>query len=280
MARALTLVAADSGNAVAFALTVQAASGVPDAAFYFSGFAVAQSAPLSFHKQAMKFALSLIAFIIAALVIPFLIPGLGKQEGADPNRDLPWQIDVDGRGGSTVFGLSPGASTLGDVRRKFGDEIEVAIVAEPEEIGSLEAYYAQLPLGFVLAKVIFTVDLPSEAITAMRERALKAKHMDSTTRKITLHPDDLAAADKMPIKAISVIPAVNLDEATVVQRFGKPGERLQVSEKRVHLLYPESGLDAVVDGDGKELLQYVAPRQFAALRDPLKVTEEAKTSAQ
>lgn len=248
--------------------------------FYFSGFAVAQSAPLSLHKQAMKFALSLIAFIIAALVIPFLIPGLGKQEGTDPNRDLPWQIDVDGRGGSTVFGLSPGASTLGDVRRKFGDEIEVAIVAEPEEIGSLEAYYAQLPLGFVLAKVIFTVDLPSEAITAMRERALKAKHMDSTTRKITLHPDDLAAADKMPIKAISVIPAVNLDEATVVQRFGKPGERLQVSEKRVHLLYPESGLDAVVDGDGKELLQYVAPRQFAALRDPLKVTEEAKTSAQ
>jgi hypothetical protein len=72
--------------------------------------------------------------------------------------------------------------------------------------------------------------------------------MDSTTRKITLHPDDVAAADQMPVKAISVIPTVNLDEATVIQRFGQPGERVEISEKRVHLLYPQQGLDVVVDG--------------------------------
>jgi hypothetical protein len=29
------------------------------------------------------------------------------------------------------------------------------------------------------------------------------------------------------------------------------------------------GLDVVVDKDGKELLQYVAPQQFARLREPL-----------
>ena len=40
----------------------------------------------------------------------------------------------------------------------------------------------------------------------MRERALKAKHMESMTRKITLQPEDLAAADLLPVKAISVIP--------------------------------------------------------------------------
>jgi hypothetical protein len=79
----------------------------------------------------------------------------------------------------------------------------------------------------------------------------------------------LVVADKLRVKAVSVIPTVNLDEATIVQRFGQPGERIQVSEKRVHLLYPEKGLDVVVDGDGKELLQYVAPRDFALLREPL-----------
>jgi hypothetical protein len=104
--------------------------------------------------------------------------------------------------------------------------------------------------------------------------------MESTTRRITLHPDDLAAADNLPIKAISVIPTVNLDEATVVQRFGPPGERLVVSERRVHLLYPDKGLDVVVDADGKELLQYVAPRNFALLRDPLQASASAKAVAQ
>lgn len=194
-----------------------------------------------------------------------------------PNANLPWQIVVDGQGGNEVFGLKPGVSTLGDVRRRLGDEIEVAIIAEPNEIGSLEAYYSQVPLGFVLARMIVTVDAAEDAISAMRERAVKAKHMESTTRRITLHPDDLAAADRLPIRAISVIPTVNLDEATVIQRFGEPGERIVVSEKRTHLLYPKFGLDVVVDKDGKELLQYVAPRQFARLRDPLLVELAANT---
>lgn len=218
----------------------------------------------------MKFALALIAFVIFALLVPFVVPIGSKSDGVNPERNLPWQIEVDGQGGSAVFGVKPGVSTLADVRRALGSEIEVAIIAEPNEVGTLEGYYAQVPLGFVLAKMVVTVDASREVVEAMRERALKAKHMESTTRKITLHPDDLALADGLPVKAISVIPTVNLDEATVVQRFGPPGERLAVSEKRVHLLYPDKGLDVVVDGDGKELLQYVAPRSFSLLREPLK----------
>lgn len=228
----------------------------------------------------MKLALAIVALVVAALVLPFFLPGAGKQEGVDPNSNLPWQVELDGQGGSRVFGLQPGVSTLGDVRQQLGSEIEVAIIAEPGEVGTLEGYYSQVALGFVLAKVIATVDGKNEAISEMRDRAVKAKHMESTTRRITLHPDDLAAADNLPIKAISVIPTVNLDEATVVQRFGPPGERLVVSEKRVHLLYPDKGLDVVVDADGKELLQYVAPRNFALLRDPLQASVSAKAVAQ
>ena len=36
----------------------------------------------------------------------------------------------------------------------------------------------------------------------------------------------------------------------------------------------------LVDGDGKELLQYVAPREFSLLRDPLRAMESAKPLAQ
>ncbi len=228
----------------------------------------------------MKFALYLIAFVIAALIIPFFIPSSAKQEGVDPNSNLPWQITLDGQGGSSVFGLKPGVSTLGEVRQRFGSEMELAIVAEPNEVGMLEGYYSAVSLGFVMAKMVVTVDAKNEAIIAMRDRALRAKHMDSTTRKITLNADDVAAADQMLVKAISVIPTVNLDEATVIQRFGQPGERVEISEKRVHLLYPQQGLDVVVDGYGKELLQYVAPRNFASLREPLRAAVAAQPAGQ
>ena len=228
----------------------------------------------------MKFALYLIAFVVAALIIPFFIPSSGKQEGVDPNSNLPWQITLDGQGGSSVFGLKPGVSTLGEVRQRFGSEMELAIVAEPNEVGTLEGYYSAVSLGFVMAKMVVTVDAKNEAIIAMRDRALRAKHMDSTTRKITLNADDVAAADQMLVKAISVIPTVNLDEATVIQRFGQPGERVEISEKRVHLLYPQQGLDVVVDGNGKELLQYVAPRNFASLREPLRAAVAVQPASQ
>lgn len=228
----------------------------------------------------MKFALALIAFVLVALVVPFLLPNNARQQGVDPESNLPWQITLDGRGGSQVFGLQPGVSTLAEVKQRLGAEVEVAIIAEPNEAGALEAYYAQVPLGFVLAKVIVTVDASQDLVLAMRERALKSKHMESTTRKITLHPDDLAAADQLPIRAISVIPTVNLDEVTVVQRFGQPEERVVASEKRVHLLYPQRGLGILVDGDGKELLQYVAPRDFSRLREPLLAAQSDKTASQ
>jgi hypothetical protein len=241
---------------------------------------MAQSAPRKIRQETMKFALSMIVLVLLALLVPFLLPGPGKQEGVDPNANLPWQIELDAQGGSSVFGLRPGVSTLAEVRQRFGGDIDVAIIAEPNEMGALEGYYSQVALGFVLARVIVTVDAKNEAISEMRDRALKANHMESTTRKITLHPDDLAAIEKMPVKAISVIPTVNLDEATVIQRFGPPGERLVVSEKRVHLLYPEKGLDVVVDSDGKELLQYVAPRSFAVLREPLSKVDAEKSPAQ
>ena len=218
----------------------------------------------------MKFAFSLIALVIAALVIPFFIPGMGKQAGVDPNVNLPWQIETDDRGGSRVFGLSPGFQTLGEMRAILGADSELAIIARPDEVGSLEVYFNQIALGFVLAKMVLTVDASPEMVLAMRERALKAEHMESTTRKIRLHPDDVAAADRMLVRAVSVIPTVNLDEATIIQRFGQPGDRIPMSEKRVHLLYPEKGLDIVVDADGKELLQYVAPKDFALLHEPLR----------
>lgn len=223
----------------------------------------------------MKFALALIALIVAALLVPFLIPGAGRQPGADPDANLPWQIALDDQGNSRVFGLVPGVSTLGQVRERFGADVEVAIIATPDEVGSLEAYYNQVSLGFLLARLIVTVDASPETISAMRERALKAQYMESATRKIRLHPDDLVAADRLPIRALSVIPAINLDEAAVVQRFGPPGERLPVSDKRVHLLYPASGLDVILDQEGKELLQYVAPRNFALLREPLRLEAAA-----
>jgi len=224
----------------------------------------------------MKLAGILIAIVVLALVLPFFVPAGGPGESAESS--LPWQVEADGTGGSRVFGLQPGTSTLADVKQRFGADIDVGILAAPGETGMLEGYYDNVSLGFVTAKLVVTLDAAPQTVASMRERSADSEYMESAnaTRRMHLHADDLAAIERMPIRAISVIPALSLDDAAVVQRFGEPAERIAMSETQTHLLYPQRGLDILVDAKRKELLQYVAPRDFdKLLRAPLKAQKPA-----
>ena len=69
--------------------------------------------------------------------------------------------------------------------------------------------------------------------------------------------------------SLTYIPSVQIDETTAIQRFGAPAEVIHTGEQESHLLYPDRGLDIILHGKGREVLQYVAPRDFESLRKPL-----------
>lgn len=227
----------------------------------------------------MKIAFSVIGLALLGLLLPLLFSSAPPADSAHQEHNLPWQIALDTQGHSAVFGLTLGRSTLADVRQKLGDDVDVAIVAAPEEIGELEAYYSQVAFGPVLGKVIFTLDITPEALSVIRERAAKAEYMESSTKKIRLNPDDRAKAETLPIRAIGLIPSANLDEDTVLQRFGPPQARIMVGETLTHFLYPHLGLDVVLDAKGKDILQYVAPKDFETrIHAPLIAAQAKKAS--
>jgi hypothetical protein len=201
----------------------------------------------------------------------------GEKSDAPSVEGLPWQIEALADGGSRVFGLTLAQSTLGDARRRFGIEVEIAVIAAPGEPGSLEAYYSNVTTGLLMGKMILAADLDRETVARLRQRAAKTEYMTSMTKKFILHRDDLALAWRAPIAGITFIPVASLDEATVLRRFGVPAERIRVDEQTEHFLYPEKGLDLILDSKGKEVLQYVAPRQFARLREPLARATPANT---
>jgi len=218
----------------------------------------------------MKIAIAIIVLALAILVGPAVWQFSRHTPQAVPTTGLPWQIETLPGGESKVFDLTLGHSTLADARKRFGDDMPLAVVAEPNESGNVEGYYENVTAGFVAGRLIVTADLPPAVIDAMRERSPKTEYMQSTTRKARLADSDFAAALAAPIRALSFIPAAQLDEDIVIQRFGQPTERIRVNEHVEHLLYPARGLDLVLDSKGKELLQYVAPARFEALRAPLK----------
>lgn len=216
----------------------------------------------------MKTALAILAGAIV-LVLLLLLAAPAPERTTPATDGLPWQIDIQPDGASRVFGLTLGRSTLADARARFPLEPQVAVVAAPGEAGSLEAYFESVMAGFVTGKMVLTLDAPAETVEAMRGRAARTEYMESATRKATLSAADREIADRAAIRSIAFIPSTSLDEATILQRFGAPAERLRGGEHIEHFLYPARGLDVVLDAKGKELLQYVAPRDFARLRQPL-----------
>lgn len=215
-----------------------------------------------------KTLLAVTALIVLIIALPMLLP----RPSADSDRPvegLPWQIETLPDGNSRVFGLTLGSSTLADAQNRLGGEMKVAIVAAPGEPGTLEAYLEDVTAGAVTGKMVLTADIAPETLAGMRSRAEKSEYMQSSTKKSTLAAEDLPQAQQAPIAAIAFVPSINLDEQIILQRFGQPAERIRSSANTEHFLYPARGLDLHLDSEAKELLQYVPPRHFARLRDPL-----------
>lgn len=217
----------------------------------------------------MKLTVAIIVAALAVLLGPVVWQFATYKPQSMPSSGLPWQIETLPGGEAQVFGLTLGRSTLADARARFGTEMQLAVIAEPGEDGNVEGYYESVTAGFVAGKLIVTAELSPELIAGMRERAPKTQYMQSTTRRATLAPADEAAALAAPIRGLAFIPGAQLDEAVILERFGQPAERIRVNAHQEHLLYPAKGLDLVLDSKGRELLQYVAPARFEALRAPL-----------
>jgi len=204
--------------------------------------------------------LTLLAFVLVTL--------LACERAPSPDTGLPWQIETFSDGTSRVFGLTLARSTLADARQRFGQDVDIGIIAPPKETGTLEAYYYQVAAGPITGRIILVADLDQRVVAHLRARAVKSEYMESATRRYFLRQEDLPVALAAPIATLTFIPSVNLDERTVLGRFGAPSERVRTGHVE-HFLYPDRGLDLALDDKDKEVLQYVAPRDFARLRAPL-----------
>jgi len=211
--------------------------------------------------------------LIALVVVGVLFfnsnerPG-NEQHNDEPVTGLPWQIERLPGGDTQVFGITLGQTTLGEAIGLMGDDMKLALIAAPHESGTVEAYYSHHSAGPITGKMILVLDIAPDVLSPLRERAFQ----DGGTRRYRLHPDDLAIAYQAPIRVINFLPSFNLDEEIVQARFGAPAEVIQVEEQQQHWLYPDKGLDLILNTDGKEVLQYLRPDEFSAHRAQLQQT--------
>jgi len=216
---------------------------------------------------ATKWGLAVLA--VAVLVLALVVMRPLPRDAGPAAPGAPWRIETSADGASRVFGLTLGASTLGDALAALGPDMELAVIATGDEPGSLEAYYSHATAGPVIGRLILNARLDAPTVERLRRNSPRTDRAGTGARKIRIAADDLPVALGARIEGIVFLPAVNLDEDVVIARFGEPQRRVRVDEHSVHLLYPDKGLDVVLNDDGREVLQYVAPGEFARLSAPL-----------
>lgn len=212
---------------------------------------------------------------IFLLVVIFSLLALALGLFVSPSREdrpssMPWQIETTPDGGSQVFGITLGRTTLGQAERLLGSPAEVSLFESTTGVREVEAYFDKVGLGGLSAKMVAGFDLTVAELEAMYGRGQRISTLGSGTHKITLSHDDLQQLQLCPVSSLTYLPAINLSEAQVTHRFGQPEQRVaEDAAKLVHLLYPKLGLDISISESNKEVLQYVAPRDFSRLSAPL-----------
>ena len=215
----------------------------------------------------MKNAVVIIALVLLAL---FLLVDKKSDNSSRIVQAYPWQVNVLENGRSQIFGLVLGESQLKDVDLILKSTPKVALFELNEKL-ALEAYYKNISLGGLIGSFIFTLDASEQELVKIKNESMKKEPAENKGKRYEL---DKPASDKaklLVIKNLIYIPTAQLDEEMIVKRFGKPEHKIKLKTKELgwHYLYPEKGLDLIYKEEGKEVLQYVLPKNFNLLLVPL-----------
>lgn len=214
----------------------------------------------------LKIIAGVITLSTAALIFGLLIP----TEPQNNVHALPWQVELTANGDTRVFGLIMGQSTLLQAEKEFQTQSKISLFDTPDETRVVEAYFDKVILGGLSAKIVMVMNLDSDQLQLMFERGTRISTLGSGTHKVNLHEEDLNIVRQSKISSITYIPRVRLEKETIVNRFGKPEQSIaEVHTGTIHWLYPNLGLDISTSVKGNAVLQYVSPKDFSLLVQPL-----------
>ena len=209
-----------------------------------------------------------IVSVIAVVVGVFLSP----SEEQRSSLGFPWEITVMPDGTTSVFQINLGKTSLGEAEKLFKEVAELTLFKPRGDQSQpvVEAYFDKIQTGGLKAKMVLGFSLDKEQTMAIYDSGVRISTLGSGTRRVTLSSEDSRGMRSAIITSITYIPSINLQPMLVEKRFGKPASTVVERETgTVHWLYPEKGVDVALNEEAKEILQYVLPRDFTLLSDPL-----------
>lgn len=217
----------------------------------------------------------LIGLLVAAILVFMLWPSPERGPRMSGQALMPWDVQHTSDGHIVVLGMEIGVTTLNQARKVLGSHGEVALFQDKQGL-SAEGFISEFTSGGLSGRIIVGLTVPEARLKEMAEHASKREHTDSGTLRLRPSMQDIRALGDAKIKSITYIPYVDLDDEVIRKRFGEPDKTVRINDQRTHYLYPDKGLDLILDTKGKEVAEYVDPSQFKMLEQPLESDKAGK----
>lgn len=183
--------------------------------------------------------------------------------------DFPWHVEHPTADSNRIFGITLGQSNTNDAVQRFKEEAKPILFKSHSGQLVAEVFFEDVRLADLKARIVLSIAVPDAELQGMFERGLRMNATGSG-KEITMTPDDAARVFAMPISSLTYMPSVRLEDTVFTKRFGQPAQRVRENKSgAVHWLYPQHGLDITLGGEEKPLLQYVAPKDWDKLTQPL-----------
>ena len=206
---------------------------------------------------------------IAAISLLIVGAAFFKGDEIPEKTDLPWHIERPKVDTIRIFGITLGTTNAQEAQQHFKEEGKPILFKSPSGHLVVEVFFEEVNLAGLKARIVLSIAVPESELQGMFDRGVRMNATGSG-KEITLTPDDIARVFSLPVSSLTYMPATRLEDAVFAKRFGQP--EMKVKENKggaVHWLYPQNGLDIALGGNEKPLLQYIAPKNFDKLTQPL-----------
>lgn len=191
------------------------------------------------------------------------------DEDNSTNGTAPWEIIITPSGNSHLLGITIGESLLKNAQTVWQEEPEITLFLPESGDPKVEAYFQRIEMGGIRASIVAEIKVDKPALERLISRGTRISTQGDGSHKISLDGDGTSMVENSVISSITYIPKSDLAPQTIQQRFGEASVKYSIEEGMEHWIYPEYGLDIIISTEGREVLQYVPPREIDRLTAPL-----------
>ncbi len=186
-----------------------------------------------------------------------------------------WNTTVNDQGQLSVLGVTIDETSLKEAEKILNSHSERALFISPQESGKkpvIEAFFPKMPDG---SKLILNLTASDELIEKIINNASNPMAFPSGNIKFKIAEEHLKTIETLTFSSLTAIPRIKITPKMLFNQFGTPEQQIPKGDI-MHSLYPEIGLDAILDKSGEVMLQFVSPAKFQKTLESLGITSETE----